>query len=78
MSYRGPEGKVELLGVCSVTETEIKCWGPDRKPQKEVLEMVKQRFESNESVSVPVKFGKKTRLAVFKFTIPPASQRKSV
>lgn len=78
MNYRGPEGKVELMGVCSVSETEVKCWGPDRKPQQEVREMVLEAFKRNDHMSLPVTYGKKTRFAIFKFTHPSRSLAEGV
>lgn len=69
--YVGPEGKAELVGVCKVSETEVGCWGPDRKPKSDLVEQLKAALEKQDYSNIPVRYGKKTRLLVFRFTLPP-------
>jgi len=68
-SYRGPEGSIELVGVCRIDETEVECWKPDRSHDQELTERVKTHLVTWPEVSGS--FGRKTRYAIFKLNLNP-------
>jgi hypothetical protein len=68
LSYQTGESKVELLGVCKASETEISCWGPDGKAADPEVERNFRAALSNQTVSI--RFGMKNRVAIFKITNP--------
>ncbi len=69
-SYDTGVAKVELLGVCRASETEVECWGPDGRLDETLREQLKDLFLRNEFDSVPVRYGTRTRVAIFRFTNP--------
>ena len=62
--------KVELLGVCRATETEASCWDSEGKPAPDLEQDFKGAI-SSEHRYLPLRFGFKTRVAVFRITNPP-------
>ncbi len=68
--WEAPYGKIELVGVCRASETDVACWGPDRKPAKVLTRKIKMAFEAKPT-SLSVSFGKKTRIVILEATIPP-------
>jgi hypothetical protein len=69
--YEIGSSKVELIGVCKANETEVACWGPEGEPAPQIESELKAAFASGDYRTVPIKYGRKTRIAVFKTTNPP-------
>lgn len=65
--YEAAAGKVELVGVCRVSETEVQCWDAAGKPTKSLEEETKKQFAKNSS-SISIRYGKKTRIVFLKVT----------
>ncbi|MEQ1935635.1 MAG: hypothetical protein ABL962_17390, partial [Fimbriimonadaceae bacterium] len=68
--WESPYAKLELVGVCRASETDVSCWGPDRKPAKELTRKIKVAFEAKPT-SLNVSFGKKTRIVILEATTGP-------
>jgi len=62
--------KVELIGVCKATETEASCWDGEGKSAPDLEQDFKGAI-SSEHRYLPLRFGFKTRVAVFRITNPP-------
>lgn len=63
-NYRGPEGSIELEGVCKIDETSVSCWKADGKPHETMRQRIVSHLQRDTFFSVH--FGKKTRYAVFR------------
>lgn len=64
---KGDFGQVEFVACCKVGETEIKCWDEKGKPVTKYEEKIRASFDDTYR-SVPIRYGKKTRVAIFRMT----------
>jgi hypothetical protein len=71
--YSIGQSSIELLGVCRVSETEVRCWGPKREPAPVLEEQLRATFINQTHQTVPVRYGEKARIALFRFTNPTTS-----
>lgn len=55
-------GKLEGLGVCSVSETTVDCWDMDGKPNPALVEQVRAHFLTQPSDTLRLSYRKKNRL----------------
>ena len=67
-NYDAGWAKIELLGVCKASETKAMCWDAIGKPAPKLEAEFKESFEYNDYRHIPLKLGRKTRVAVFKVT----------
>ena len=63
-NYRGPDGSIELEGVCKIDETSVTCWKGDGKPHESLRQRMVSHLQRDTYFSVH--FGKKSRYAVFR------------
>lgn len=63
-NYRGPEGSIELEGVCRIDETSVTCWKADRSPHPELQQRVLDY--ANKKKTFASFYGYKTRYAIFR------------
>jgi hypothetical protein len=68
--FRTEESGIDLVGVCRVNEAAVNCWGPDRRNAPDLESKFKAHLISQRSASVPIKYGQKTRIAVFRIDNP--------
>lgn len=72
-NYRGPEGSIELEGVCKIDETSVTCWKADRTPHPELQQRVLDY--ANKHKTFVTFYGYKTRYAVFRIKNEAGSLR---
>lgn len=63
-SYHGPEGDIDLLGVCKVDPVEVVCWKPDGTPANDLADILRSYLKLNTGFMIA--HGKKTRYAIFR------------
>ncbi|HVT12524.1 MAG TPA: hypothetical protein VHE55_09670 [Fimbriimonadaceae bacterium] len=74
-SYKlGDQAQVEVAGICKITEDSVGCWDSNGGADEDLTKKVKESLEKEASQwggggsQVPVRYGKKNRLIVFKMT----------
>ena len=75
--YDAGYAKIELLGVCKATETKATCWDANGKPAPKLAEEFKETFEYGDYQHIPLKLGRKTRVAVFRVTRAPSADEQA-
>lgn len=59
---------LELVGVCHITEDDIRAWNADGEESSELKSRVESSLSSRDTSSIQLRYGKKNRLLVFKST----------
>lgn len=70
-NYHGPEGSIELVGVCRVTTEVVACWKSDGKSNNELRADVLSYLRRNSGLTLT--YGRKTRYAFFRIKHNPQS-----
>lgn len=71
-SYHGPEGDIDLLGVCKVDPEEVVCWKPDGTPANDLADILRSYLKLNTGFTIA--HGKKTRYAIIRNRRPSTAQ----
>jgi hypothetical protein len=66
---------LELVGVCRVSETEVRCWGPRGEPAPTLEEELRAGFIVNDHTTLPIRYRQKTRIALFREIRPEETMR---
>lgn len=77
-SFDNGTSKVELIGVCRASETDAECWNPDGTPNDQLTADFRLAFLKSDYKYLPVRYGSKTRVAVFRVTNPPSGQSETM
>lgn len=67
-SYEGEGGKIDLLGVCSITPDKAECWDGQGAMAPALSRTVAGLCQSNTGNDMQFKFGRKNRVVVFRST----------
>jgi hypothetical protein len=69
LRYSRGSASAEVVGVCKITESEIRCWDASGRSAPALKAMVEQSLDRRSSYS-PISFvyGKKNRIVIFKMT----------
>ncbi len=64
-SYTCEFAKIDLIGVCKVSETDVSCWNAEGKPDLKIRDMALTDF-SRALMSLNLQYKRKTRVAFFR------------